>query len=75
MGLAEALGDGIEALSRMRQAPSLAVERAEAINIVLIASVGGQAITVNADDAISKPGASEIARKPNIRRTWQNRRD
>jgi len=32
---------GIEALGRTRQAPSLAVERADAINIVLIASVGG----------------------------------
>jgi hypothetical protein len=30
--------EGIEALGRMRQAPSLAVERAEAINIVLVAS-------------------------------------
>ena len=33
--------EGIEALGRARQAPSLAVERAEAINIVLVASAGG----------------------------------
>jgi hypothetical protein len=33
--------EGLEALGRMRQAPSLAVERAEAINVVLIAPRGG----------------------------------
>ena len=33
--------EGIEALGRARQAPSLAVERAESINIVLVASAGG----------------------------------
>jgi hypothetical protein len=29
--------EGIEALARMRQAPSLRVERAEAVNVVLVA--------------------------------------
>jgi len=33
--------EGLEALGRTRQTPSLAVERAEAINIVLVASTGG----------------------------------
>ena len=33
--------EGIEALGRTRQAPSLAVERAEAINFVLVAPLGG----------------------------------
>jgi len=32
--------EGIEALNRMRQAPSLAVERAEAISVVLVAPAG-----------------------------------
>jgi len=33
--------EGIEALGRTRQTPSLSVERAKAINIVLIAPAGG----------------------------------